>query len=475
MNVTIQQTGPADYELHLAAPAAELEGKLLAELKKYKGKVQMKGFRPGRVPIGMLRKMYGEGVAQEVAEREVQETFDLEVIENPAYDVIGAPVITEMVYDGTSDFSAVIAFGVRPTVEIGDLSDLSLGKLVHEVTDEEVDEQVEELRAKFATYADAEEGAALETGHFATVDIARLMDGEPVEGEVEEGVRFQLGDDKVKDALEDALKGKTVGDTFDVTLPQTEADDSETHDYRVTVTKIEAQTLPDIDDAFASKATGSKVDTVDALRADITSELAKSWEGRNREYLETQFVDALTEKYPVDVPNSAVSIFQDAFVQRAAEQLGGQLPKGFDMSGLRERMRPEAEEQARWMILRDALVKREEISVGDSEIDAYFAEQAGDEIDPSLLRNYYAQQEGVMSQLVGRLESERLFDKLATLVTLQDMSQEEVEADLKARREKRAADQAVRTVDEVAETIVVGEDSEPVGASGEAAAEEQEG
>ncbi len=475
MNATIQQTGPADYELRLDAPAAELEGKLLAELKKYKGRVQMKGFRPGRVPIGMLRKMYGEGVAQEVAEREVQEAFDLEVVANPAYDVIGAPVITEMAYDGTSDFSAVVAFGVRPDVEIGDLSDLTLGKLVHEVTDEEVDEQIDELREKFAEYADAEEGTTLDTDHFVTVDISLLEGGEPVEDSTEEGVRFQLGDDKVKDQLAAALRGKTVGDTFDVTLPQTEDEDSEMRDYRVTVTKIETQTLPEVDDAFASKATGSKVESVDALRADITSELSRSWEGRNREYLETQFVDALTETYPIDVPNSAVSIFQDAFVQRAKEQLGGQLPKGFDMSGLRERMRPEAEEQARWMIIRDALVKREEITVGDEEIDAYFAEQAGGEIDPGLLRNYYAQQEGVMDQLVGRLESERLFDKLATMVTLEDKTQEEVEADLKARRDKRAEAQAARTVDEVVEATSDDEAFEVVDASGEGASEEQEG
>ncbi len=475
MNATIQQTGPADYELRLDAPAAELEGKLLAELKKYKGKVQMKGFRPGRVPIGMLRKMYGEGVAQEVAEREVQETFDLEVIENPAYDVIGAPVITEMAYDGTSDFSAVITFGVRPNVEIGDLSDLTLGKLVHEVTDEEIDEQVDELRGKFATFADAEEGAMLDTDHFATVDIALLEDGEPVEDSTEKGVRFQLGDDKVKDELEAALRGKAVGETFDVTLPQTEEEDSPAHDYRVTVTKIEAQTLPEVDDAFASKATGSKVDTVDALRSDLRSELEKSWQGRNREYLETQFVDALTEKYAIDVPNSAVSIFQDAFVQRAAEQLGGQLPKGFDMSGLRERMRPEAEEQARWMILRDALVKREDVSVGDEEIDAYFAEQAGDEIDPSLLRNYYAQQDGVMEQLIGRLESERLFDKLATMVTLEDKTQEEVEADLKARRDKRAEAQSIRTVEEVTGAVAADDSTDADALADEAVSEEQEG
>lgn len=445
MNVTIEQTGPADYELRINAPGEMLEPKLLAELKKYRGRIQMRGFRPGRVPVGMLRKMYGAEVAAEVAEREVQETFELEVLENPEYDIIGAPVVTELTYDGTNDLAAVVAFGIRPAVEIGDLSDLALNRLVHDVTDEEIGEQVEEQRERFATYEDAPEGTALADGHFVTVDIARLGEsGEPLEDETEEGVRFRIGDDKVKDELEDALAGKSVGDTFDVTLPQYEEEGSPAHPYRVTVTKIETQTLPDVTDEFARKASGGSKENVEELRADIRQDLERSWQKRSREYLETQFVDALTERYPIDVPASAVAIFQDAFVQRAQEQLGGQLPPGFDLSGLRERMRPEAEEQARWMILRDALVEREGIEVGDDDLDAHFAEMAGDEIDPSLLRGYYAQQEGVMGQLIGQIQSERLFDRLAEQATLTDVTQDEAEADLRARREARAEAQRAR-------------------------------
>jgi trigger factor len=464
MNVTIEQTGPADYELRISAPSELLEPKLLSELKKYRGRVQMRGFRPGRVPVGMLRKMYGAEVAAELAEREIQETFDLEVIENPEYDVIGAPVITEMTYDGTGDLSAVVAFGVRPTVEIGDLSDLQINRLTHEVTEEEIDEQIDELRARQATFEDAPEGTEAAKDHFVTVDIARLDDaGEPIDGETEEGVRFQLGDDKVKDELEEALLGKTVGDTFDVTLPQFEDEGSPAHPYRVTLVTIETQTLPDVTDEFARKASGGSKETIDELRADIRQDLERSWQKRSREYMETQFVDALTERYPIDVPASAVAIFQDAFVQRAREQLGGQLPKGFDLTGLRERMRPEAEEQARWMILRDALVTREGIEIGDDDLDAHFAEMAGDEIDPALLRNYYAQQEGVMGQLVGQIQSERLFDRLATQVALTDVTQEEAETDLRTRREKRAADQKARgaAADErTAEPDAAGEEAE---------------
>lgn len=439
MHAEIKQIGPADYELVLTESAETLRPKLDAALKAYRNRVQMRGFRPGKAPLQMVQKLYGREVAAEIAEKEVQYAFEEEVLDNPAYSVIGRPALTELEYDGQSDLKATVRFGVRPQVELQDLSSVTLSRLTHDVTDAEVDEEVELLRERAAETEPAPEEEIGET-HGVTLDLQQLDEtsGTPLIGKKEEGVKARMDDPNLKDELREALLGKKQGDQFSVSLPHGEGDHVHTHPYQVTIKEVLRRMPLEVGDELAQKVSGGQFETLDALRAEIRSDLEKSWKQRRRDYAETQIVEKLSELHPVPVPESALELYLDSYVQRLRDRYaeeGQDVPPTFDEAGFRHAMRGEAERQARWMLIRDHLIEQENIEVTDEDYDAFFAEAGGTGLDPQLLRRYYEGMKGLMDQLEQRIQSEKLFDRLEERFQYVDKSMEEIEEELRAKRE----------------------------------------
>lgn len=218
METTVNQVGPAEYELEISATADELNPEIDKALRAQRGRTQLKGFRPGMVPLQMVRKMFGKAIAYGVAEQKVQQAYE-EFVDRSDYDVLGRPKLTKLDYDLDQDLHAAIRFGVRPDIEIKDLSGEKITRLVHQVTDEEIDEEVERRRRREADLVPTEEPIGA-TDQVA-LDIQRLDDatGTPVIGEREENVEFFMDDTNLKDELRDALlKDRKEGDVFRVEI-----------------------------------------------------------------------------------------------------------------------------------------------------------------------------------------------------------------------------------------------------------------
>ncbi|HYE57558.1 MAG TPA: trigger factor [Rhodothermales bacterium] len=431
MQTTITQVGPADYRLDVTAPADDLSPRFDAALRRQRNRVQVRGFRPGKAPLDLVRRQFGPEVAASLAEQVVQEAFDREVLSGDSYRLIGRPALTQLDYDGSGDLNASIQFGVRPQIDVDGLGDVTLTRLRTTIEEAEIDEEITRLRRRFAKSEDAEEGYTLTETDSAVLDLQQLDDdGAPVIGRVERGVVVELDDENVHDALHETLPGKQVGDTFRVTLPHGSGDHVHTHLYEVTVQEVKRRTLPDVDDALATEATNGRHETLDSLREAIREELERAAERRKRDYVESQIVEALLAKHAeVPVPEAAIELFLESFLQTAAERNGGKLPEEFDARGFAQRMRPEAEKQARWMFIRDALVERFGLSVTDEDLAAFFdREAAAAGFDGALLRRFYEGQEGSMDRLEQRLLSEKLFDRLTEGARFEEKTLEEVRA-----------------------------------------------
>ncbi len=379
MQTTITPLGPADYRLDVTAPAADLSPRFDAALRRQRGRVQMRGFRPGKAPMDLVRRQYGQDVAATLAEEIVQQAFDQEVLKNEQYDIVGRPALTTLAYDGTGDLTASIQFGVRPVVKVDGLGNTPLTRLVESIDDAEVTAEVDRLRARTATAEVAEEGYAITATDAATLDLQQLdSEGAPAAGRVEKGVEVTLDDENVQDALRNALIGAQAGDTFRVTLPHGSGDHVHTHQYDVAVKEVRRRTLPEADDAFALQASSGRHETVDALRGAIRGELVQAAQRRQRDYFESQIVEALLEKHAdVAVPDAAIQLFLESFLQNVAERNNGKLPEDFDVEGFAQRMRGEAEKQARWMFIRDALVAQKSLAIEDADFDAFFEREVG--------------------------------------------------------------------------------------------------
>ena len=197
METSITQLSPVEYELDIRANRDALEERIDRALRKIRPSIQMKGFRPGKVPIGMVKRLHGQAVAYEVVDQLIQETYKAEVLDSPEHDVLGQPTIKELEYEPDGDLRALVQFGVRPDVALADLSGEKITRLTHEVTDEEVGREIENLRARAASFDTHDEPAGEDD--FVVVDLQQLdmETGTPLVGSKQEGVAFYLGAEEV--------------------------------------------------------------------------------------------------------------------------------------------------------------------------------------------------------------------------------------------------------------------------------------
>ncbi|MEO1477110.1 MAG: trigger factor family protein, partial [Bacteroidota bacterium] len=216
MNTTVTAQNEVDYTLDIEVSRIELEPRIDKVLRQQRKHVSMKGFRPGRVPLSVVRKMYGDAVAVQVAEELIGEAFKTEVEENEAYDVMGSPRLTELDYEPGEDLNARVMFGVRPAFELDAFADAEATKFTHDVTDEEIDADIERRRDDRAEEVDTPEGTAIGEDHIAVIDF-QLVDKEtdtPIIGKKQEDARVPLFNPDLRPALKEALLGKAVGDVF---------------------------------------------------------------------------------------------------------------------------------------------------------------------------------------------------------------------------------------------------------------------
>lgn len=438
METEIKQINDVEYELEITASADELADDLKAALRRQRNQTVLKGFRPGKVPLGLVKKMHGRALAFGIAEQKVQETFRSEVVEKDEYDVIGLPQLTTLDYDIDDDLRAVVRFGVRPEVDLKDLSEEKVSRLKREVVEEDIEKQLERIRRDNAEIVPAPDEPIEENFH-VVVDLQQIDEASntPIIGEREENVEFFVDDERLHEELRDELLGKKEGDVFRVDLPHGSGDHVHTHRYEVTVKEVKRRELPDLDDAFVGEYTKDRLTTVDELREEIRQNLENAWKEQIRELLESKMVERMLELHPIAVPASAVEMYLDSFLSDVKQRNEGKLPPNFDEEAFREANRGEAEKQARWMLIRDALIRQDNLEVSDEDLDDYFEKAASgsSEISAEMLRRYY-QTANMMDGVKQQILSRKVFDRLEEMFEIEDKELDELQEEDSAGQEE---------------------------------------
>lgn len=458
MDVSISKATPVEHELEIHATADDLEPKLREALKNQRSEMDVQGFRKGKVPLGLVKKMHGDAIGYKVAEDYVQEIFEQEVEDNDEIDPIGQPTLTELDYELDGDLHAVIRFGVRPEVEIQDLSSVELPMLEPEVTEEDVDDEIERLRTQNADLLPLEDEPA-EEEDYVNIDLQRIdpSTDTPIIGDKDEDLTFFLDDDRLKEELRDALVGKKAGDTFRVELPQ-EAPHDHAHDhshegghdeedrlYEVTVNDVKRRDLPPFDEAFVRRVSKEELEEEfedpDAFRAELRERLEEGWKNQAREMAQNEVIDKMLELHPVPVPESVIEGYLDSFVNQVRQENDGELPEDFDEEHFRQRNRRDAEKQGRWMLIRDQIIENEDLEVSDEEIQEFFAEQADndDEVTLQQIEQFYRSMPRMMDRVKQQILSDKVYDLLLDRFDVQPKNREEFEEEMQQRQESRQA------------------------------------
>ena len=479
MQTTINKLGPVTYALEIKATAEDMAADLNKALREQRGQTHMKGFRPGKVPLSLVKKLYGKPIAYGVADKLVQEAYEDIVLGSDEHDVLGQPKITTLDYEMDGDLHAVIEFGVRPEIVLQDLSGETIDAMVHEVTDDEVDEEIERLLEGEADVIPLED-EPIEDGDFVVFDVQEVdaATRTPLIGKRDEDQQLFLDDPRLAEspmmsALKAALLGAKAGDTVHYHFEHDQAHGGlvesveHAHFFEATVKEAKRRDVPEFDDDFVLEYTNDRVETAEAFRDEVEKQLKDSWERRSRDFLEENIMTRMQELHPVAVPESVVDVYVDSYVEDIKRRNKGQLPPNFSVEAFKDINRADAEKQARWMLIRDKLIDDEALAVTDEDIDAFFEEEAAkeDELTVEQLRQFY-QQVGLMDSIEQRLLSRKVMDHLAGQFELVEKDSETLERELEQRRaeaqaELEAAEAAAAAAEEAARAAAALEEATP--------------
>jgi len=394
MAVTVETLEKLERKMTLTLPVGAVQSEVETRLKKLARTVKMDGFRPGKVPMNVVAQRYGHSVHYEVMNDKVGEAF-ASAANEARLRVAGQPKITEKEGSPEGEMAFDAVFEVFPEVKFGDLSTADVEKLDAEVTDAAIDKTLDILRKQRRTFAQRAQDVAAQNGDRVTVDFEGKIDGEPFQGGKADDFQFILGDGQMLKEFEEATRGMKSGEskTFQLAFP---ADyhgkdvAGKTADFMVTVKKIEAANLPEVNEALA-KSLGIAEATVEGLRADIKKNLEREVKFRLLARNKQAVMDALVSKAELDLPNASVQSELERLVEGARAELKQRGIKDAESAPIPEDMfRPQAERRVRLGLVVAELVKANELHAKPDQIKAHIDELAASYEKPSeVVRWYY--------------------------------------------------------------------------------------
>jgi trigger factor len=393
MAVTVETLEKLERKITLSLPLAAIQSEVETRLKKLARTVKMDGFRPGKVPMNVVTQRYGYSVHYEVLNDKVGEAFALAANE-AKLRVAGQPSITEKEGAPAGEVSFDAVFEVYPEVKIGDLAGAEIEKLNSEVSESAIQKTLDILRKQRRTFAQRAMDTAAQDGDRVTIDFEGKIDGEPFAGGKADDFQFLVGEGQMLKEFEDAVRGMKSGEskTFPLAFPADYHGQDvagKTADFMVTLKKIEAAHLPEVNDALA-KSLGVAEGTVAALNADIKKNLEREVKSRLAARNKQAVMDALVAKAELDLPKSIVQAEIDRMVEGAREDLKQRGIKDADKAPIPgEMFQPQAERRVRLGLVVAELVRVNNLHATPDQIKAHVDELAASYERPEDVKRWY--------------------------------------------------------------------------------------
>ena len=315
MQVTETLAEGLKHEFKVSVPASDLDAKAGAKLVDLKDKVKLNGFRPGKVPVSHLKKVYGRSVMAETIDQTIRDT-NTQIFTDRGFRLATEPKITmpteqnevEELLAGKTDLTYTVAIEVVPTIQLADFKTFSVEKPVVEVTDAEVDEAIKRIADQNRPYAAKAEGAKAETGDRVTISFKGSINGELFDGGTGEGIPVVIGAGQFIPGFEEQLVGMGTGETrtLKVSFPKNYASEKlagQPAEFETTATLIEAPGETKIDDEFA-KTLG--LESLDKLKEAARERLVAEFAGATRQRVKRALLDRLDDSHKFEAPPSLI-------------------------------------------------------------------------------------------------------------------------------------------------------------------------
>lgn len=432
MEVTETLSDGLRREFQVQVPAADLEARVVERLGELKDRIHLRGFRPGKVPVTHLKKIYGKAVMAETIEAVIRE-LNAKIVSERGLKLAMEPKVTipneastvEKVIGGQSDLAYTLALEILPKIELGDFKGIKLERQVAEVTETQVNEALEKIAEQNRPFAAKAEGAKVETGDRAVIDFAGRIDGAPFEGGSGGDVGVNVGAGTFLPGFEDQLTGMTVGETrvVKIRFPENYANAQlagKEAEFDVTVKSLEAPGQVTLDDAFA-KSLG--LDSLDKLKEAVKGRLQQEHAALSRQKLKRQLLDRLDEMHKFALPPTlAEDEFKNVWtaVENDLKAQGRTFAdEGTTEEKAREEYRAIAERRVRLGLVLAEIGEKNKITVTEEEIARAIVERArqvpGREQE---VWDYYRKTPAAVAAIRAPIFEEKVVDFLIELATV---------------------------------------------------------
>ncbi|MRI34803.1 trigger factor [Endozoicomonas sp. OPT23] len=418
MQVSVETTSSLERRLTISIPADQIEGEIAKRLQNMSRNVRLDGFRPGKVPMKVVKRRYGAGARQEVLGEQMQQAF-IEAVTQEKLNPAGAPRVEPKTDEDGKDFEFIAIIEIYPEIELNDFSGVEVERPVAEVKDEDINEMIDTLRQQSKTFEDVERAAENGdqivfdyVGSFASGEKA----GEEFEGGKAENSTLELGSGRMIPGFEDGLVGVSAGEekTLELTFPedyQAEELKGQAVEFACKVHKVQAASLAELNDEFFERF-GVTEGGEDAFRVEVRKNMERELRQAVKTKVKNQVMDGILTGHEFAVPSPLVAQEIDRMREQAVQQFGG-AQGGFDPKQLpAELFQKDAEKRVALGLLVGEIVKQKEVKVDDDRVRAMVEEMASAYQEPQQVIDWYYSNDEQLSQIKYVVLEEQVVDTI---------------------------------------------------------------
>ncbi|MDH0746767.1 trigger factor [Pseudomonas sp. GD03842] len=418
MQVSVENTSALERRMTIGVPAERIETEVNKRLQQTARKAKIPGFRPGKVPMSVIRQRYEDGARQEALGDLIQATFYEAVVEqklNPA----GAPSVEPKAFEKGKDLEYVATFEVFPEFSVAGFESVSVERLSADVADSDLDNMLEILRKQNVRYEAVDRAAANEDQ--LTIDFVGKIDGEAFSGGSATGTQLVLGSGRMIPGFEDGLVGAKAGEerVLNLTFPEDYQNlelAGKAAEFTVTVTSVSAPVLPELNEAFFTQF-GIKESSLEGFRAEVRKNMERELRQAIKSKVKNQVMDGLLAANPIEVPKALLENEVNRLRVQAVQQFGGnikpdQLPA--------ELFEEQAKRRVELGLIVAEVVKQFDLKPDEARVRDLIQEMASAYQEPEQVVAWYYKNEQQMNEVRSVVLEEQVVDTVLQKASVTD-------------------------------------------------------
>ncbi len=415
MQVTVEKPEQGlEHKMTVTFPSGDLNANIEKRLNEVRRTVKMDGFRPGKVPLSVVKKRHGGQVRQEVMGDALQKAF-YDAVDQEGLKVAGFPAFDDL-KDADNEITFLARFEVYPEITLPDFSSIKAEKINAEVTDKDVEKMITRLREQRSAWKPANGNKKAKQGEQVMIDFVGKLDGKPFDGGAGENVPLELGSGRMIPGFEDQIVGMKKGEekAIEVSFPEdyrAEHLKGQTVVFDITVHSVMTKELPEIDEEFVKSfgvEDGTEASLIEEIKSNMVKELERAVESKNRSVV----LDALGNAVDVDIPKALVDQETNNLMKRAAQNLQQQGMNPDDIKMEASQFEDEAKKRVTLGLVLGDIIKANNLEATEDDVNAYIASQAASYDDPAEVVNWYAENPDAKNEIRAILVEEKVAAKI---------------------------------------------------------------